>query len=53
VGVVTPFRYTRLIFAMGIGIVVFAEHPDGLTIAGSALVVASGIYTLWREGRRT
>jgi drug/metabolite transporter (DMT)-like permease len=52
VGVVTPFRYTRLIFAMGIGIVVFAEHPDGWTYAGSALVVASGIYTLWREGRR-
>lgn len=52
VGVVTPFRYTRLIFAMGIGIVVFAERPDGWTYAGSALVVASGIYTLWREGRR-
>jgi drug/metabolite transporter (DMT)-like permease len=52
VGVVTPFRYTRLIFAMGIGIVVFDERPDSWTFAGSALVVASGIYTLWREGRR-
>lgn len=49
VSFVTPFRYTRLIFAMVIGVVVFAERPDALTLIGSAIIVASGIYTVWRE----
>ena len=51
VSVVTPFRYTRLVFAMGLGIVVFQERPDALTLAGSALIVASGLYTLSRSRR--
>ena len=51
VSVVTPFRYTRLVFAMILGIVVFHERPDALTLAGSALVVASGLYTLSRARR--
>jgi drug/metabolite transporter (DMT)-like permease len=52
VSVVTPFRFTRLLFAIGIGLVFFGERLDGLTILGSALVVSSGIYTLWREQLR-
>jgi drug/metabolite transporter (DMT)-like permease len=51
VSVVTPFRYTRLIFALILGIAVFGERPDMATLAGSAIVVVSGIYTLWRTGR--
>lgn len=51
VSVVTPFRYTRLVFAMLIGILVFHERPDALTLAGSALIVASGLYTLTRSRR--
>ena len=46
---VTPFRYTRLLFAMIVGIVVFAERPDMLTYVGATIIVASGIYTVWRE----
>ncbi|MEM7069210.1 MAG: DMT family transporter [Pseudomonadota bacterium] len=49
VGVVTPFRYTVLIFAVILGILVFDEYPDTLTITGSFIVVASGIYTIFRE----
>ena len=49
VSVVTPFRYTRLLFAMILGITVFGEHPDALTLIGSALVVTSGLYTLTRS----
>jgi drug/metabolite transporter (DMT)-like permease len=49
VGVVTPFRFTRLLFAIGAGLAFFGERLDGLTLLGSALVVSSGIYTLWRE----
>jgi drug/metabolite transporter (DMT)-like permease len=48
---VTPFRYSRMIFALIIGVVVFAEEPDALTLVGAAIIVASGLYTLWREQR--
>jgi drug/metabolite transporter (DMT)-like permease len=46
VSVVTPFRYSRLLFAMGLGATVFGERPDAWTLVGSAIVVATGIYTL-------
>ncbi len=49
VAVVTPFRYTVLIFAIILGFLVFNEVPDWLTIIGSTIVVASGLYTLYRE----
>ncbi len=49
VSVVTPFRYMRLIFALIVGIVVFAERPDMLTLVGSAIVVIGGVYTLLRS----
>ncbi len=49
VSVISPFRYTRLIFALVIGFVIFAERPDGWTLGGSALIIASGIYTVLRE----
>mgnify|MGYP002622586736 FL=1 len=48
---VTPFRYTRLLFGIGLGIAVFGERPDLPTILGSLIVVASGLYILMR-GRR-
>lgn len=46
---IAPFRYTALIWAIGLGIVVFGEMPDGWTLAGSAIVIGMGIYTLYRE----
>ena len=49
IAVTTPFRYSRLIFAMAIGLVIFGEIPDAMTLAGSALVVGAGLYTLWRQ----
>jgi drug/metabolite transporter (DMT)-like permease len=51
IAVVTPFRYTRLLFAVGIGMAVFGERPDALTYLGAALVIGSGLYTLLREAR--
>ena len=48
---VTPFRYTRLVFALFFGILIFGERPDLLTLIGSAIIVTSGIYTVWRERR--
>ncbi len=49
VSVITPFRYTRLIFAMIIGIMIFGERPDLLTYMGALLIIASGLYTVLRE----
>ncbi len=46
VAAVTPFRYTRLVFAMIAGVAVFGERPDGWTIAGSVVVVLAGIAAL-------
>jgi drug/metabolite transporter (DMT)-like permease len=48
---VNPFRYTRMIFALAIGIAVFGERPNALTFAGIAVIVASGLYALLREAR--
>ena len=49
VGVVTPLRYSVLLFAVIIGYFFFEEVPDSLTVIGSIIVVGSGIYTLYRE----
>jgi len=46
VSAVTPFRYTRLIFAMILAMALFGERPDLATWIGAGLVVASGIFTL-------
>ena len=51
VSAVTPFRYTRLLFGIALGVAVFGERPDAWTLAGSAVIVASGLYILAR-GRR-
>ena len=51
ISLIAPFRYTRLVFALIIGFVVFDENPDALTLLGAAIIVTSGIYTLWREAR--
>lgn len=49
VSAVTPFRYTRLVFAMILAIALFGERPDLATWIGAALVVGSGIYALTRR----
>ncbi|MCY4152275.1 MAG: DMT family transporter [Aestuariivita sp.] len=51
VSFVTPFRYTRILFALLLGISVFQERPDAFTLIGAGIVVASGLFILWREQR--
>lgn len=51
VAVVTPFRYTRLLFGLTLAFTIFGERPDRLTLIGAAIVLAAGLYTLWREAR--
>lgn len=49
IGFVTPFRYVALVWAVLIGFLAFGEWPDPLTWAGASIVVATGLYTLYRE----
>jgi len=49
--VITPFRYTRLLFSLLVGVAVFGERPDALTLLGALLVIGSGLYTFLREQR--
>ncbi len=51
VAVVTPFRYSRIIFALILGITVFDETVGRWTLVGAGIVIASGLYTLAREAR--
>ncbi|WP_292950750.1 MULTISPECIES: DMT family transporter [unclassified Neptuniibacter] len=46
VSVVTPFRYTRLLFSFALGFVIFGEIPDIWTWIGAGVIVSSGVYTL-------
>lgn len=47
--VVSPYRYSRLLFMLVLGIAIFNEQPDMWVLLGAALIVASGIYIMWRE----
>jgi len=49
IGFVAPFRYTRLVFALILAVIVFEERPDNLTLLGGAVIVASGLYSLRRQ----
>lgn len=49
IGVVTQFRYSALLVALVLGYLVFGDWPDRVTMVGAGLVVATGLFTLWRE----
>ncbi|NNK78383.1 MAG: DMT family transporter [Litoreibacter sp.] len=49
IGFVAPFRYSSLLVALVLGFLVFREWPDVLTLLGSGIVVATGLFTLFRE----
>ena len=51
VSAIASFRYSRIVFAMLIGYLVFAERPDLWVWVGTIVIVLSGIYTLMRERR--
>lgn len=44
-----PFRYTGLVWALVLGWLVFGDWPDQITLLGAAIVVASGLFALYRE----
>lgn len=51
IGFVAPFRYSALLWALLLGWLAFGTLPDGLTLLGAGLVVATGLFTFWRESK--
>jgi len=49
VAFISPFRYTGLLWALLLGWLVFGDWPDALTLLGAMIVVATGLFTLYRE----
>jgi len=49
VSTVMPYRYSRVIFLLVIGVFIFDETPDALMLTGAALIIASGTFIMWRE----
>ena len=49
VPVVVPFDYSQLLLAVGLGWLVWDTHPPSTTWAGAAVIIASGLYTIYRE----
>ncbi len=47
--VVALFGYTRIVWSSSLGFLVFSDLPDLWTLAGGAIIIASGIYILHRE----
>ena len=50
-GVIAPFEYVSILFALVLGYVVFDEIPTATMLGGAALIVAAGLFIIWRERR--
>lgn len=48
----TPFTYLQMLWATTLGLVVFGQHPDGVSAIGMSIIVASGLWLAWWERRR-
>lgn len=53
IAVITPFRYSSLLWALLLGFFVFGDWPDNLTLLGAAIVVLTGIFTFYREHQQS
>ena len=51
ISVVTPFRYSRIIILLVLGVVIFDETPSFLMLVGATMIILSGIYIVLRERR--
>jgi drug/metabolite transporter (DMT)-like permease len=47
--VLAPFTYTQLLWATGLGYLLFGDLPDGWTVLGGLVIVGSGLYVFYRE----
>lgn len=46
-----PYPYLQMVWMIGFGYMVFNQFPDGWTLLGAGIIVASGLYIVHREHR--
>jgi drug/metabolite transporter (DMT)-like permease len=51
VSTIAPFEYTSILLGIGVGYIVFGDVPTGYMIVGATIVVAAGVFIIWREQR--
>jgi drug/metabolite transporter (DMT)-like permease len=49
--VIAPFDYTSMIWALVISLIVFSSWPSTMMLGGAAMVIAAGLFVIWREHR--
>lgn len=49
--VVAPMQYSQILWATLFGVLFFGELPDAHTGIGASIIIASGLYVVWRESR--
>jgi drug/metabolite transporter (DMT)-like permease len=52
IGAVTPYRYSRLLFGISIGVLLFEEKLDAPMLLGCAVVIGAGLFIGWQNQRR-
>ena len=52
IGAVTPYRYSRLLFGISIGVIVFGEQLDTPMLLGCAIVIGAGLFIGWQNQLR-
>lgn len=50
-GVIAPFEYVSMLLALVLGYLVFGDRPTPAMLTGAALIVAAGLFIIWRERR--
>jgi len=51
--IVAPMQYSQILWATAYGMVFFNETPDGRTVLGAGIIIASGLYIVLRESRKS
>ncbi|MCW5770801.1 MAG: DMT family transporter [Rhodospirillaceae bacterium] len=47
--VIAPFDYTSMVWALAFGYLLFGDFPEPVVLLGAAIVIASGVYIIYRE----
>jgi drug/metabolite transporter (DMT)-like permease len=50
--IVAPFQYTQILWGVIFGYLIFAEIPDQKTVMGVSIIIAAGLFMIWREYHR-
>ena len=51
VGIIAPLKYLSIVVGGLLGFIIWDETPDGVTILGIMIIMASGLYSMHREAR--